>query len=109
MIENTDPSLFSASLRMFWGLLIVSGILLIIYGLLRKRLSFIQTNSNSEIQIKEMRHIMQKKSLCLVEVKGQTFLLGVGTENFTLLATFPENNQAATFQESLTNAEQNEK
>ncbi|HID02158.1 MAG TPA: flagellar biosynthetic protein FliO, partial [Desulfobacterales bacterium] len=34
MIESTDPSLLSASLRMIWGLLIVSGILLIIYAVM---------------------------------------------------------------------------
>ena len=107
MIEGTDPTLFSASLRMFWGLLVVSGILLIIYGLMRKRLSFAQSNSKSKIQIKEIRHIMPKKSLCLVEVGGQEFLLGLGAENITLLANLDTNKQPS-FQANLVEAEQNE-
>jgi len=107
IFENTDPTLFSTSLRMIWGLLIVLGILFVIYGLMRKRLSFAQSNSKSKIQIKEIRHLMPKKSLCLVEVNGQKFLLGLGTENITLLATF-EGSKDTSFQAKLAVAEQNE-
>ncbi len=87
MIESTDPSLLSNWLRMLWGLLIVLGILLILYGLMRKRLSFAQSNSKSKIKIREIRHLMPKKSLCLVEVGGQEFLLGLGVDTITLLST----------------------
>ena len=107
MFESTDPTLFSSSLRMIWGLLIVSGILLVLYGLMRKRLSFAQSNSKSKIQIKEIRHIMPKKSLCLVEVGGKEFLLGLSTENISLIATLDDTRQAS-FQKNLATAEQNE-
>lgn len=107
MIESTDPSLFSAGLRMLWGLLVVLGIILIIYGLMRKRLSFIQSNKKSRIQIIEIRHLMPKKSLCLVEVGGQEFLLGVGSENITLLSTIKKNAKGS-FDTTLAAAEQHE-
>lgn len=100
MIESTDPSLLSNWLRMLWGLLIVLGILLILYGLMRKRLSFAQSNSKSKIKIREIRHLMPKKSLCLVEVGGQEFLLGLGSDNITLLSTI-ENPGNDTFKETL--------
>lgn len=93
MIESTDPTLLSSWLRMFWGLLVVLGILLIIYGLMRKKLSFAQTHSKSKIQIKEIRHLMPKKSLCLVEVNGQELLLGLGSDTITLLSAIEKNKQ----------------
>ena len=87
MLESTNPALFSAGLRMFWGLLVVLGILLIIYGLMRKRLSFIKHNDNSVIKIKEIRHLMPKKSICLIEVGNQELLLGLGSDTITLLSS----------------------
>lgn len=86
MIESTDPSLLSNWLRMLWGLLIVLGILLVIYGLMRKKLSFSQSNAKSRIKIKEIRHLMPKKSLCLVEVGEKEYLLGLGADSITLLS-----------------------
>ena len=71
---------------MFWGLLVVLGILLIIYAIMRKRLSFIKHNDKSAIKIIEIRHLMPKKSLCLVEVGDQEFLLGIGNDTISLLS-----------------------
>ncbi len=105
MLESTDSSLFSIALRMGWGLLIVLGILLIIYALMRKRLSFLKNNNNSEIIIKEIRHIVPKKSLCLVEVAGQEFLLGIGTENITLLSAITKTPPQDNFQKTLASVE----
>jgi len=71
---------------MFWGLLIVLGILLIIYGIMRKKLSFVKHNDNSAINIKEIRHLMPKKSICLVEVGDQEYLLGLGSDTISLIS-----------------------
>jgi flagellar protein FliO/FliZ len=107
MTAGTDPSLVSASLRMLWGLLIVSGVILVIYGVMRKKFSFAGTNSKSRIQIKEVRHIMPKKSLCLVEIDGQEFLLGLSADNITLLSPL-ETKKQPSFQDNLETAKQNE-
>lgn len=104
MIESTDPSLFSNWLRMLWGLFIVLGVLLILYGLMRKRLSFAQSNSKSKIKIREIRHLMPKKSLCLVEVGEQEFLLGLGGDTITLLSTIKKSGKSTTFNATLASA-----
>jgi flagellar protein FliO/FliZ len=103
MIESTDPSLLSAGFRMLWGLVVVLGILLIIYGLMRKKFSFAKSNANSKIKIIEIRHLMPKKSICLVEVGGQEFLLGLGNENITLLSAI-KNGESSTFNANLASA-----
>lgn len=90
MIESTEPSLFAASLRMLWGLMVVLGILLIFYAFMRKRFSFIKNNDNSRIKIIEIRHLMPKKSLCLVEIGNQEFLLGLGNDSIKLISEINE-------------------
>jgi len=92
MIESTDPSLLSNWLRMLWGLLIVLGILLVIYGLIRKKFSFSQSNAKSRIKIKEIRHLMPKKSLCLIEIGEQEYLLGLSADSITLLSAIEKGN-----------------
>jgi flagellar protein FliO/FliZ len=99
-MEATDPSLLSAGLRMIWGLIVVLGIILIIYALMRKRFSFARANIDSRIKILEIRQIMPKKSICLVAVGDQEFLIGLGQDTITLLG--PVNSKAeSTFPETL--------
>ncbi len=86
MIESSDPTLISASLRMIWGLLIVLALLLCIYALLKKRLPFAKNSKNSAINVKEIRYLMPKKSLCLVEIGGQEYLLGLGNDSIHFLS-----------------------
>ncbi|MBU0943427.1 MAG: flagellar biosynthetic protein FliO [Proteobacteria bacterium] len=110
MAAGTDTSLASAGLRMLWGLLVVLGLLLIIYGLARKRLSLAHSNRKSQIKILETRHLMAKKSLCLVEVAGREYLLGLGNDTITLLATLDaekNHNFSATLETATEQHEQN--
>ncbi len=81
-----SESTFSTSLRVIWGLLIVLGILFIIYGLMKKKMSFLNIQGKGIIKIVEVRHLMPKKSLYLVEVRGQEFLLGAGNDRIDLIA-----------------------
>ena len=93
----------SAYLRLTWGLLVVLGIILIFYALVKKRFSLLHSPEKSAIKVLELRHLMPKKSLCLVEVKGREYLLGLGTDNITLIASIPaapENTFAAALKES---------
>ncbi|THB72601.1 MAG: hypothetical protein D6B25_16650 [Desulfobulbaceae bacterium] len=98
-----DHSMLSSSLKMIWGLLIVLGIILIIYGIARKRLSFVQLSNKGLIRIVESKHLMQKKSLYLVEVRGQEFLLGSGGDRLELIA--PINHVPETFDQILESTE----
>lgn len=93
----------AAFFRLTWGLLVVLGIMLILYALVRKRFSLLHSPANSSIKVLEIRHLMPKKSLCLVEVKGQKYLLGISSENISLIAnlpTSPDNSFAATLEKS---------
>lgn len=79
----------SALLQMIWALLIVIGIILSIYGLARKRFGLGRLQQGN-IQVLELRHIMPKTTLALVEVHGKVMLLGIGTGKISLLAEYPE-------------------
>lgn len=73
--------------RMIWGLLVVLGIILVLYGMVRKRFSLLSPSPGGNIKILEIKPMMGKKALCLVEVKGQEFLFGLSGENISHLAT----------------------
>jgi len=73
--------------RVIWGLLVVLAIILILYGLLRKRISLFHSPASQSIKIIEMKPLMSKKALCLVEVKGEEFLLGLSNDSITHIAT----------------------
>ncbi len=80
-------TLLDSSLKMIWGLLVVLGILLIIYGLVKKRVTLLQGGGKGHIKIIESRHLLPKKSLFLVEVRGREYLLGSGGDSLTLIAS----------------------
>lgn len=73
--------------RMIWGLLVVLGIILVLYGIIRKRFSLLAASSGGKIKILEVKPMMGKKALCLVDVKGQEYLLGISGETISHIAT----------------------
>ncbi len=79
--ETLEP--MYASLRMLWGLLIVSAIIFLLYFVLRKRLNFMQQHGDSIIKVVEIRHVLPKKSIMLIEVRGQEYLVGAGQESIS--------------------------
>jgi len=88
---GTEPPFsLSSTLRIFWGLLIVLGVLLVVYALVKKKLSFLNPGGGKgAITIVEMRHLMPRKSLCLIKVRGQEYLIGLGHDRINLIATLP--------------------
>lgn len=92
-------------LRMIWGLLVVLGVIFIIYGLLKKRFSLLSASPNQNINVVEIKPLMGKKAICLVEVKGQEYLLGLGADNVTHIATLP-GNSGGSFAETLAQSEE---
>ena len=77
------------SFRVVWGLLIVLGIILLLYGLLRKRFSLLSSSLDKQINIAEIKPLMGKKALCLVEIRGTEYLLGISESNISTIATLP--------------------
>jgi flagellar protein FliO/FliZ len=73
--------------RVFWGLGIVLAIILILYALLRKRFSLFANHPQKHITIVEIKPLSGRKSLCLVRVKEQEFLIGLSGDNISHLAT----------------------
>lgn len=95
--ESND--LITSSFRVIWGLLIVLGIILLLYGLLRKRFSLLASLPDKEINILEIKPLMGKKALCLVEVRGTEYLLGISESQISKITTLPK--KTANFQETL--------
>lgn len=87
-----------------WGLLIVLAIMLALYALFKKRFSIMNPRSGKVIRVLEIQPLMPRKSLCLVEVKGKEYLLGVGSDNITLLAAL-DSNQPGSFPEILNDSQ----
>jgi len=75
----------SALLQTLWALLVVIGIILVLYALTRKRFG-IGKRGTGKINLVELRHIMPKTTLALVEVEGKRLLLGIGSGRISLLA-----------------------
>ena len=80
-----QPTMGSALMRTTWALLVVVGLILALYGLARKRLN-LGKNSNSAIKIVEVRPLMTKSTLALVEVRGRELLIGVSASGIHCLA-----------------------
>ncbi len=80
----------SATLRLLWGLLVVLGILFLVYVIAKKKLNFLQTPGKGIINVVEVRHLMPKKSLYLVEVRGKEYLIGSGGDSLKLIAAIGE-------------------
>ena len=98
LTDNND--LITSSFRVIWGLLIVLGIILLLYGLLRKRFSLLSSLPDKEIKVLEIKPLMGKKALCLVEVRGTEYLLGISESQISKIATLPQK-KTSTFQETL--------
>ena len=96
--DNSD--IVASSFRVIWGLLIVLGVILLLYGLLRKRFSLLSSLPNKEINVIEIKPLMGKKAICLVEVRGTEYLLGISESHISNIATLPPKN-AKSFSETL--------
>ncbi len=104
-LGDEAPSLLNASLRMTWGLLVVLAVLLIIYVIVKKRLAPMQGRSKGRINVIETRHLMPKKSLFLVEVRGREYLLGAGSDSLELIARIDGDQPGRSFEQILSDTE----
>lgn len=86
-------SMGSALLQTSWALLLVAGLILAIYGIAKKRLSLGKIGG-SAIKIVELRPIMPKSTLALVEIRGKEYLLGISANGIHLIADVSGNADA---------------
>jgi flagellar protein FliO/FliZ len=92
--------------KVIWGLFVVLGIILALYGLLRKRFSLLASSPEKNIKILEIKPLMGRKALCLITVKGNEYLLGISGDRINHLATLPDKTElsfAATLQSTEAN------
>lgn len=68
-----------------WALLVVIGLILAIYGIARRRL-LPGRSSGNVIRVVEMRPLLPRTTLALVEVRGHEYLLAVSPTGTTCLA-----------------------
>lgn len=78
-------SMGAALLQTAWALLVVAGLILALYGLSKKRLLFGKVGGTA-IKIVEMKPLLPKSTLALVEVRGKEYLLGISNGSILLLA-----------------------
>lgn len=77
-----------ATLKLIAALGIVLGLLLLLYYWGRRGLpGLFPAARSSAIKLIEVRHLMPRRALFLVEVRGRELLLGVGSERIELLTT----------------------
>jgi flagellar protein FliO/FliZ len=82
-----SPTMASAALQTLWALLVVVGLILALYALARKRWAFgFAKTGEKAIKVIEMRPLLPKTSLALVEVRGREYLLGINSGSIQLLA-----------------------
>ena len=77
--EEFDP--LQSGLKMLIGLGIVLALLLCISFLLKRNMKSFQNQDKGNIKIVEVKHVMPKKTLMLIEVNGQQYLAGGGSDS----------------------------
>ncbi len=98
--DGLSDGLLPATLKLVGGLGLVLGIVLLLYALSRKGFSFMPTPKSGIIKIVEMKHLMPKKSLCLIEIRGKELLLGLGVNSIELISPIEDYN-CPSFEETL--------
>lgn len=86
--QPEDLDLFASGLKLFVGLSVVIGLMLIFHVLNRKGFKFLESRHAGSIKIIETRPLGGRKSLCLVEVEGRRILLGLGNDRVDVVHSF---------------------
>lgn len=94
-LEEND--LIFSGLKMFIGMIVVVGLMLLVYVLHRKGIGILKAGKANRINIVEIRHLGGRKMLCLAEVNGQEFLLGLGNDRIDLLCRLTDKEAIADF------------
>ena len=98
---DSPPDLWLSGLKLLVGTLLVIGIMLLVYVLNRKGFSLFKSGRSNRIHILETRPVGGRKSLCLVRVRGEDLLLGLGNDRVELLLHFKEASDTDRFEAEL--------
>lgn len=71
-------------MKMSWALAVVVGLILILYALARKKMGYTNAPTNG-IKVLEMRPLMPKNTLALIEVQEKQILIGISPNGIQLL------------------------
>jgi len=93
-------AMLPAGLKLIGALTVILGLVLLLYYCSRKGFGFLPGPKTGAIKLIEARHLMPKKSLFLVEVRGRELLLGVGVDRIELLSRLDWHNTTP-FEETL--------
>lgn len=99
--QSETIDLFFSGLKMFIGMIIVVGLMMLVYAINRKGIKLLKGGKTGLIRILETRHVGGKKMLCLVEVRGEELLLGIGNERINFIHHFNRSQSASGFENKL--------
>ncbi len=101
--DTGSGDVLASGVRMIIALLVVLGIILLLYALSRKGFGFLPSAKGGLIKVLEMRSLGPKKGVCLVRVRDEEFLLGLGGDRVELISRIqrPEPSFDETLQKSL--------
>ncbi len=86
-VGKSEPSLFSMTLQMLTALVLVLGLFLLLYALVRKSRGWLPgKTAGQHIEVRAVRHLGPKKALYLVDVDGRRFFLSAAGEQVRLLS-----------------------
>jgi len=92
---------FHSGMKLVVGMAIVIGIMLLFHVLNRKGFKFLENRHPGTIRIVETRPVGGRKSLCLVEIEGEKFLLGLGNDRVDCLHHFAADRGGSRFANEL--------
>lgn len=72
--------------KLIVALLLVLGLILLLYAASRKGFGLLPAARSGQIKVLEMRSLGPKKGICLIRVRDEEFLLGLGGDRVELLA-----------------------
>lgn len=88
------------TLKMLGALALVLGVVLLLYAGSRRGLGLLPRAGGQQIEIVETRSLGPKKAICLVRVRGEEYLLGLGADRVELISRL-EGVGESTFEQQL--------
>lgn len=74
------------TLKMLGALALVLGVVLLLYAASRRGLGLLPRGNAQQIEVLETRSLGPKKGICLVRVRGEEYLLGLGADRVELIS-----------------------